>query len=324
MGRELGDPERFFVNDASELPDFVKRCAAIKRPCFCSVQPFHKRNSVFGLEKLFFDFDSKADPPDKGEAFNEALSFVERLKNEHGIELFIVETYRGFHLYAFLWKIVEAVSEKEEVLKGIYERLQTMLLDQRDYKTLDRTVIGDIKRLARVPYSAHELGIICTPIDLDRRPLQPSQINLSFYREHGLNELLFKEAVKSVRLKKIAEKIFAEAAAFRPKTTSVKRKGYAWIEQLLTRPVDDGRHRLIWLVIAPYLVNVKGLDLASAKEAALNYLLSCSELKAVDGARRLADYYVEYAARRGLKPIALRTLKEKYLDLYEIVDEALR
>ena len=43
-------------------------------------------------------------------------------------------------------------------------------------------------------------------------------------------------------------------------------KGYEYVEELLKHPVSDGRHRLIWLVLAPYLVNVKKVDDEEAVE----------------------------------------------------------
>jgi len=48
------------------------------------------------------------------------------------------------------------------------------------------------------------------------------------------------------------------------KTIARAKPKYKWIEHLLVSPVDDGRHRLLWLVIAPYLVNVKNLSLEAS------------------------------------------------------------
>ena len=100
-------------------------------------------------------------------------------------------------------------------------------------------------------------------------------------------------------------------------------KGYRWIERLLLHPVDDGRHRLLWLVIAPYLVNVKKLSLNETKQKALEYLRACNEVKPIDGnIVRLVDYYVDYAYRKRLRPISLRNLRTKFPDLYEIIKKA--
>jgi len=50
------------------------------------------------------------------------------------------------------------------------------------------------------------------------------------------------------------------------------------------------------------------------------------QLKPIEGSlNRLVKYYVEYAARTGLKPLSLETLRTKpeYKDLYGIISEAL-
>jgi len=97
-------------------------------------------------------------------------------------------------------------------------------------------------------------------------------------------------------------------------------KGYRWVEQLLTHPVDDGRHRLLWLVIAPYLVNIEKLNPEIAKQKALEYLRICNEKRPINGdLTRLVNYHVEYAYEKALKPPSLRTLKTKHPDLYEIL-----
>lgn len=97
---------------------------------------------------------------------------------------------------------------------------------------------------------------------------------------------------------------------------------YGWIEGVMKRPVADGRHRLLWLVLAPYLVNVKGLDLEEAREAALAYMRACDRVKRMEGnVEGLVRYYVDYAARKRLRPMSIRSLREKHPDVYALVTE---
>ena len=66
----------------------------------------------------------------------------------------------------------------------------------------------------------------------------------------------------------------------------------------------------------PYLVNVKGLSPDEAKQIALEYLKACNEVRMInDNISRLVNYYIEYAYKKGLKPLNLKTLKTKYSDL---------
>ena len=85
VGREVGDPRRRFIDSRSLFPIFFEECRRDVKPCFMSVQPYERRNVVYGLEKLFFDFDSHEEPPCKDGPFKETLILVDRL-SENGIK----------------------------------------------------------------------------------------------------------------------------------------------------------------------------------------------------------------------------------------------
>jgi hypothetical protein len=100
----------------------------------------------------------------------------------------------------------------------------------------------------------------------------------------------------------------------RPLQASAK---YEYVEQLLQRPVVDGRHRLVWLVLTPYLVNVKGLEVEEAVGITVDYLRRCgwgeSRLE------RFARYHAQRAKRIGLKPPKLETLQKKDPQLFQLI-----
>ncbi len=95
----------------------------------------------------------------------------------------------------------------------------------------------------------------------------------------------------------------------RPKTN----KGYLYVEDLLAHPVSDGRHRLTWLVLAPYLVNVKKLDDEQAIEKIRAFVAAAGETSAM---RRFIEYNVRRARRNGLLPPTFSTLKTEHPDIY--------
>ncbi len=95
----------------------------------------------------------------------------------------------------------------------------------------------------------------------------------------------------------------------RPKTN----KGYLYVEDLLAHPVSDGRHRLTWLVLAPYLVNVKKLDDEQAIEKIRAFVAAAGETSAM---RRFIEYNVRRARRNGLLPPTFLTLKTEHPDIY--------
>ncbi len=95
----------------------------------------------------------------------------------------------------------------------------------------------------------------------------------------------------------------------RPRTN----KGYLYVEDLLAHPVSDGRHRLVWLVLAPYLVNVKKLDDETAIEKIRAFVAAAGETSAM---RRFVEYNVRRARRNGLLPPTFSTLKAEHPDIY--------
>ena len=102
-------------------------------------------------------------------------------------------------------------------------------------------------------------------------------------------------------------------------------ESYRWIEALLEQALDDGRHRVIWLLLSPYLVNVKGLSVEDATERMVEFLKRCHAVRPVrENLRSLARYYAKNAERTKLMPLSFRTLKSKYPNLYEIVMKALK
>jgi non-catalytic primase subunit PriX-like protein len=90
-------------------------------------------------------------------------------------------------------------------------------------------------------------------------------------------------------------------------------KGYLYVEDLLAHPVSDGRHRLVWLVLAPYLVNVKNLDDEAAIEKIRGFVAAAGETSAM---RRFVEYNVRRARRNGLLPPTFSNLKTEHPDIY--------
>lgn len=95
----------------------------------------------------------------------------------------------------------------------------------------------------------------------------------------------------------------------RPKTG----KGYLYVEDLLKHPVSDGRHRLVWLVLAPYLVNVKKAENDEAIERIRAFVSVAGETRDM---KRFVEYNVRRARRNGLLPPTLSTLRTEHPDLY--------
>ena len=93
-------------------------------------------------------------------------------------------------------------------------------------------------------------------------------------------------------------------------------KGYLYVEDLLKHPVSDGRHRLVWLVLAPYLVNVKQLDDEQAVEKIRAFVAFAGETSQM---RRFVEYNVRRARRNGLKPPTFANLKAEHPDVFQLL-----
>jgi hypothetical protein len=105
----------------------------------------------------------------------------------------------------------------------------------------------------------------------------------------------------------------AEVIQYVPSPKPKTNKGYLYVEDLLAHPVSDGRHRLVWLVLAPYLVNVKKLDDETAIEKIRSFVAAAGETSAM---RRFIEYNVHRARRNGLLPPTFATLKAEHPDIY--------
>lgn len=93
-------------------------------------------------------------------------------------------------------------------------------------------------------------------------------------------------------------------------------RGYLYIEELLKHPVSDGRHRMVWLVLSGYLINVKKLEPARAIEIIRDYVAAAGETREM---RRFVEYNVRRAQRNGLLPPTLNKLKTDHPDLYTLL-----
>ena len=98
-------------------------------------------------------------------------------------------------------------------------------------------------------------------------------------------------------------KIPIKQAPFQPKG----RGSVSWIDKLLQTPIPDCRHRTVNIILAPYLVNGKGMPVEKATETISNYIVLC---KTVNPDTNITDRYIkyqcEYSKKHGLRPLSLK------------------
>jgi hypothetical protein len=158
---------------------------------------------------------------------------------------------------------------------------------------------------------------------LVNRPLSRGTVYLT---ENGANDMfadlsekMIYGGVKNLRKVPFPKQLMPVRDAlfpFLPAPTVKSTRGYLYIEDLLSRPVSDGRHRLTWLVLAPYLINVKKLEEEQAVEKIRAFVAAKGETSAM---KRFIEYNVKRAKRNGLMPPTIRKLKSEHPDVYALL-----
>jgi hypothetical protein len=289
-GREVGDPYRSFCPRPVAFLRFVNRCHASRAPCYLSVNPYRGRDHVAGLEKLFFDFDC-ADAPDH--AFDEATDFAHKLETHyHVTPLLVFSGRKGYHVYVYLWNTVTFDAAREPFVKAVYRRVANLLLDGLTYETLDRQSLGDVKRLARVPYTTHPgSGQQCHPVNPSGKRLPPMSINVAAYQQHGLDDVVFETAVTQVRSQD-RQRRWVRA----PRVERVRPAVLALIER---GPAGKGHHHEN-LVILFELIN------AGYPDEAIHAVFQ--RIFGEHYGAATTQYNIDYARRRGYRPFRIENI----------------
>lgn len=182
--RRVGTPNQtLHLNTAAYLTKLIEQDHA---PVFMSTNPYNKRGKIYAIDRLFFDFDK---PGKVRLAYDDAVQLNQHLAQYYNVgALTTFSGSKGYHVHVFLEEPAEG-SEAE--LKPLYGELQRMITTGTKYPTLDLSVIGDVKRLARVPYSKHQkTGELCVPVTIDYTP-KPYKLDQGFseaLRRHGIKQ----------------------------------------------------------------------------------------------------------------------------------------
>jgi hypothetical protein len=97
-----------------------------------------------------------------------------------------------------------------------------------------------------------------------------------------------------------------------PPVPPTQQGRYKYVERLLEHKITDGRHRVIWLILAPYFVTVKGMDEGAAVEAVLAYIGDTKY-------RQFIAYNVRRAMRNGMLPPSEQSLRTKHPDILQVL-----
>lgn len=91
----------------------------------------------------------------------------------------------------------------------------------------------------------------------------------------------------------------------------VDERRYEWIAKLLATPITDVRHRAVNLILAPYLVNVKNMEVEDAAKVIVVYIERCRQ---IDPNTRINESYIryqcKYAKAKGSRPLSYEKARE--------------
>jgi hypothetical protein len=132
----------------------------------------------------------------------------------------------------------------------------------------------------------------------------------------------FKKMERPVRLPQAMQEIVDKITPRLPKPKAFQDSGqYRYIEKILESPIMDGRHRILWLILPPYLINVRKVSDEEAFETIMKYMQKCGWHET--NAERLVRYNINRAKRIGLRPPRLERLAETNPGLYKTIMEAI-
>jgi predicted transcriptional regulator len=243
--REVGMPERRMVSSISDFLSFIQECTAKRRPCYAAVYAFedHEFKTPI-IDRIFLDFDSQGDS--LYEVWDEVVEFTKFLESMKVKSMILFSGKKGFHIYIFIPPTVlkrprEALSELVKALVSKFEKAKDTKI-----KFLDWKVVGDVRRLARIPYTVHEetgrLAIIVDRLDYDLEDILEKSTRLEpvSITVHRNEELAFV-------LRYLDE--VAEVKAARAESGSPKRDGIVYLQlpcirTLLTTPLPPGKRRM--------------------------------------------------------------------------------
>ena len=282
--RSVGTPHQTIYDDpAAELTNLIEGDIA---PVYVSVNPYNEKGEICAIDRLFLDFDN---PNKIRAAYDDAVQLNQHLAQFYGIgALTTFSGSKGYHVYIYVQDPIEGT---EAELKPLYGELQRMITTGTKYQTLDSMVIGDVKRLCRVPFSRHQkTNAQCVPVTIDHipKPYKLTQGYSEILRSHGI-----KQAMVDLARRNLAK----------PKTKP--RRAY------------NGPNKLRPCIEATLAANSVHDPQHIMKVAAVAELLAdgYTEDQIIDRFSKMdgfneskTRYYVRHAARRGYKPHKCETI----------------
>jgi hypothetical protein len=119
-------------------------------------------------------------------------------------------------------------------------------------------------------------------------------------------------SLRSAPVPEFVQSLVDEFRPLIPRPPPRQQTQFDYIKRLLEHPIADGRHRVIWLILAPYFTTVRGMDEASAADAVLAYIGDARY-------KQFIRYNVRRAIRSGLFPLSEQSIRQKHPDIMAVL-----
>jgi hypothetical protein len=86
-----------------------------------------------------------------------------------------------------------------------------------------------------------------------------------------------------------------------------------WIEKILLYPIEDYRKIVIYLILSPYLINIKKMSYDDSYRVIKEWLDKCNDIKKLDNYQNFVNYRIhsalKTATQKGIGPMSLYKIK---------------
>lgn len=264
------------------------------------------------IDALFFDIDGPKRCLEDN--FNFSSDFARRFGGR-----MVFSANKGFHVFirfplSLDWSRLSATVFKEYLVDYGFQ-----IKDDTKPYYLDTHVLLDIERVARVPFTKNpKSNTYAIPID---PKMSFTEVIAGSQDPDLITSVPDADINKGLRffdMMPLNLKDLDITGSSRTPTPAA----YRWVEKLLAKPVADGRHRIIWLILAPYLINVKKASRVEAIATITEYIDRCKNIKDTD-AEKTIEGFVDHAISAKLNPISLKHIKDRYPGLYTPIINAI-